>query len=97
MQCCLPRLAAGQSSREAEDLLGRSFEVRQHSPAVFALLCDELTAAVRRGQLSAALREWLKLFATDQLEAFLDDFTDSPPNVQVHASTSVSACTNSSC
>lgn len=92
--CCTPQgqaniavldegALAGQRSKEAEELLSRSFEVRQHNPAMFALLCDELTDAVVAGRLSEPLREWLKLSATDQLEGFLDDFKDTPADVQV--------------
>ena len=80
LDVCAP---AGQRSKEAEELLGRSFEVRQHNPVMFALLCDEITDAVVAGRMSEPLREWLKLSATDQLEGFLDDFTDSPADVQV--------------
>lgn len=57
--------------------------MRQRQPAMFALLCDELTQAVTAGRLSEPLREWLKTSATDQLESFLDDFVETPPDVQV--------------
>ncbi|KAL3132723.1 hypothetical protein ABBQ32_009229 [Trebouxia sp. C0010 RCD-2024] len=80
------RLATPSSSdlggKEAEQLLGRSFEVRHHQPGMFALLCDELTQAVAAGRLSEPLREWLRLCAVDQLEGFLDDFVENPPDVQ---------------
>ena len=75
--------AAGQGSKEAEELVGRSFGVRQRQPAMFGLLCDELTQAVAAGRLSVPLKEWLRASATDQLEGFLDDFIESPPDVQV--------------
>lgn len=74
---------AAERSKEAEALLARSFEARQHNPAMFALLCDELTDAVKAGRLADSLREWLKLSATDELEGFLDDCTQQPPAVQV--------------
>lgn len=57
--------------------------MRQRQPAMFGLLCDELTQAVASGRLSAPLREWLQASATDQLEGFLDDFIETPPDVQV--------------
>lgn len=57
--------------------------MRQRQPAMFALLCDELTQAVASARLSAPLREWLRASATDQLEGFLDDFVETPPDVQV--------------
>lgn len=63
--------------------MGRSFSVRQRQPAMFAVLCDELTQAVAGGRLSEPLREWLQASAIDQLESFLDDFMETPPPVQV--------------
>ena len=59
--------------------------MRQHNAAMFALLCDELTDAVTAGHLPEALREWLKLNATDHLEGFLDDFTETPADVQARS------------
>lgn len=76
-------MTADQRSQEAEQLLARSFEARQHKPAMFALLCDELTEAVVAGRLAEPLKHWIKTSATDQLEAFLDDYAHDLPAVQV--------------
>ena len=70
-------------SAEAQQLLTRSFEAKQQSPAMFAMLCDELTAAVKGGRLGGPLTAWLRGAATDELEGFLDDCTPDPPPVQV--------------
>ena len=66
--------------------------MRHQQPAMFALLCDELTQAVAAGRLSHPLREWLKLSAVDQLEGFLDDFVDNPPDVKVCNKSFVCVC-----
>ncbi len=72
-----------QRSKEAEQLLARSFAAKQHRPAMFALLCDELTDAVALGRLAEPIRAWLSSAATEELEAFLDDCSHDLPAVQV--------------
>ena len=71
-------------SSEAEQLLRRGFEAKQHSPAMFAMLCDELAQAVTGGRLGEAVTAWLRGAATDELEAFLDDCNPDQPPVEVH-------------
>ena len=72
-----------QRSKEAEQLLARSFDAKQHRPAMFALLCDELTDAVTSGRLAEPIRAWLSLAATEELETFLEDCSHDLPAVQV--------------
>ena len=72
-----------QRSKEAEQLLARSFAAKQHKPAMFAVLCDELTDAVTLGRLAEPVRAWLSSAATEELEAFLDDCSLDLPAVQV--------------
>ncbi|KAA6418674.1 MAG: hypothetical protein FRX49_11327 [Trebouxia sp. A1-2] len=81
--------ALDQRSKEAEQLLARSFGAKQHKPAMFALLCDELTNAVTSGCLAEPIRAWLSLAATEELEAFLDDCSHDLPAVQLKGNKSV--------
>ncbi|DBA96744.1 TPA: hypothetical protein ACH3X1_015586 [Trebouxia sp. C0004] len=81
--------ALDQRSKEAEQLLARSFDAKQHKPAMFALLCDELTDAVTSGRLAEPIRAWLSLAATEELEMFLDDCSHDLPAVQCKGSESV--------
>ena len=79
----LDAMTADQRIKEAEQLLARSFAGRQHNPAMFALLCDELAGEVASGRLAEPLRVWLRSSATDELENFLDDCNQDLPAVQV--------------